>query len=67
MIVEYTDCNTPPNECPDMTLNNMMVRFQQCWSFGECGVTPSLPSLPGPLWAGVVALYGLNRTTAYLC
>ena len=28
----------PPNECPDMTLNNLMVRFQQCWSFGECGV-----------------------------
>ena len=29
----------PPNECPgNMTLNNLMVRFQQCWSFGECGV-----------------------------
>ena len=27
-----------PNECPDMTLNNLMVRFQQRWSFGECGV-----------------------------
>ena len=29
--------------------------------------TPSLPSLPGPLWAGVVSpdkgpIYGLNRT-----
>ena len=29
--------------------------------------TPSLPSLPGPLWPGVVApdmgpIYGLNRT-----
>ena len=22
----------------DMTLNNLMVRFQQCWSFGECRV-----------------------------
>ena len=21
-----------------MTLNNLMVSFQQCWSFGECGV-----------------------------
>ena len=21
-----------------MTVNNLMVRFQQCWSFGECGV-----------------------------
>ena len=29
----------PPHECPGyMTLNNLMVRFQQCWSFGECGV-----------------------------
>ena len=31
--------------------------------------TPLLPSLPGPLWAGVVALdmgpiYGLNRTNS---
>ena len=24
---------------PDMTLNNLMVRFQWCWSFGKCGVT----------------------------
>ena len=22
----------------DMTLNNLMVRFRQCWSFGECGI-----------------------------
>ena len=28
----------PPNEYPDMTLNNLMVRFQQCWGFWECGV-----------------------------
>ena len=28
----------PPNECPDMTLNNLMVKFRQCWSFGEYGV-----------------------------
>ena len=33
--VEYTDCTSAegvkpllPNECPDMTLNNLMVRFQ---------------------------------------
>ena len=32
--VEYTDCispegvRPPPNECPKMTLNNLMVRFQ---------------------------------------
>ncbi len=28
----------PTTSVLDMTLNNMMVRFQQCWSFGECGV-----------------------------
>ena len=28
----------PPTGVLDMTLNNLMVRFQQCWSFGECGV-----------------------------
>ena len=27
----------PPNECPDMTLSNLIMRPQQCWSFGECG------------------------------
>ena len=32
-----------------MTLNNLMVRLWGMWS------TPSLPSLPGPLWPGVVA------------
>ena len=43
--VEYTDCTSaegvrppPPTSVLDMTLNNLMVRFQQCWSFGECGV-----------------------------
>ena len=28
----------PPTSVLDMTLNNLMVRFKQCWSFGECGV-----------------------------
>ena len=42
--VEYTDCTSAEGLRPlltsvlDMTLNNLMVRFQQCWSFGECGV-----------------------------
>ena len=28
----------PPNQTSvlDMTLNNLMVKFQWCWSFGEC-------------------------------
>ena len=27
----------PPPIQVDMTLNNLMVRFQWCWNFGECG------------------------------
>ena len=27
----------PPMSVLDMTLNNLMVRFQWCWGFGECG------------------------------
>ena len=30
--------NTPPTSVLHMTLNNLMVRFQQYCSFGECGV-----------------------------
>ena len=46
--VEYTDCASTKGQdalltCVlDMTLNNMMV-------------STTLPSLPGPLWLGVVA------------
>ena len=28
----------PPTSVLDMTLNNLMVRFQWCWGFGECRV-----------------------------
>ena len=44
---------TPSYECPEMTLNNLMVRFQWCWSFGECGVTLDFHCsqvLPGLKW-----------------
>ena len=43
--VEYTDCTfvegvrlPPLTSILDMTLKNRMLRFQWCWSFGECGV-----------------------------
>ena len=42
--VEYPDCfSADGQDCPltsvlDMTLNNLMVRFQQCWALGECRV-----------------------------
>ena len=44
----------PANKCPNMTLNNLMVRFRWCWSFGEYGVPLSLPMLPGRLSPGMV-------------
>ena len=33
---------------------HLVVRLQ-FWSCGECWLTPTLLSLPGPLWSGVVA------------
>ena len=59
--VEYTD---PPNECPG---------YETKLSDGEgMRSTPSLTSLPGPLWPGVVApdralSRGWIELTAYLC
>ena len=52
--VEYTDCFSvrPLNKCPDMALNNLMVMLE-LWGMQS---TPSLSSLPGPLWPGMVAL-----------
>ena len=60
--VEYTDCfsaegKTPPssNECPGYETKQsdgevpVMLEFWGMWS------TPSLSSLPGQLWPGVVA------------
>ena len=41
-----------PNESPDMTLNYLMGMLE-IWGMQS---TPSLPSLPSPLWPGVVAL-----------
>ena len=59
--VEYTDCtfaagwDPPPTSVLDMTLNNLMVRFQWYWSLQGMQSTPSLPLLPSPLWPGMVA------------
>ena len=42
--VEYTDCISAegwyphPTSVLDMIPNNLMMRFQLCWNFGECGV-----------------------------
>ena len=56
-----------PNKCPGYDTKQsdgevpVMLELWGMWS------TPSLPSLPGPLWPGMVAsdkgsIYGLNRT-----
>ena len=52
-IVEYRDWY-PPTSVMDMTLNNLMMRFQQYWSFGECGV-PLYAIAPRSTLAGLVA------------
>ena len=46
---------TPLVSVLDITLYNQMIRLQNCWRFGECGVPLSLPSIAGPLWPGVAA------------
>ena len=61
----------PPNECPEYDTkqpDGEVPAMLELWGMQS---TPSLPSLPGPLWPGVVApdkglIYGLNRTNGIL-
>ena len=59
--VEYTDCfsaegsDPTPNECPvydTKQSDGEVPAILELWGMWN---TPSLPSLPGPLWHGVVA------------
>ena len=58
--VEYTDCfsaegKAPPNECPGYDIKQSdgeVPAMQELWGMRS---TPSLPSIPGPLWPGIVA------------
>ena len=58
--VEYTDCiptegYNSPNECPvydPKQTNGEASVMLELWGMQS---TPSMPSLPGPLWLGVVA------------
>ena len=75
--VEYTDCTSAEgktpilNECPGYDTKQSdggVPAVLELWGMRS---TPSLPSLPGPLWPGVVApdkgpIYGLNRTNGIL-
>ena len=62
-------CRPSPNECPGYDkLSDVEVPVMlELWGMQS---TPSLPSLPGPLWPGVVApdkgpIYGLNRINSW--
>ena len=73
--VEYTDYLSvegldPPHKCPEYDAKQsdrevpVMLGLWGMWS------TPLFPSLPGPIWPGVVApdkgpIYGLNRTNQH--
>ena len=60
----------PPTSVLDMTLNCLMVRFQQYWSFVECGVPlhchRSQINKPGLVALDKDPIYGLNRTNSIL-
>ena len=57
----------PPHECPGYDTKQSDGEVPAMLELWGMRSTPSLPSLPGPLWPGVVApdkgpIYGLNRT-----
>ena len=57
----------PLNECPGYDTKQSDGEVPAMLELWGMRSTPSLPSLPGPLWPGVVApdkgpIYGLNRT-----
>ena len=59
--------STPSKECPGYDTKQCDGEVPVMLEFWGMRSTPLLPSLPGPLWPGVVAagkspIYGLNRT-----
>ena len=74
--VEYTNCfsaegKTTPNECPGHDTkqsDGAVPAMLELWGMRS---TPLLPSLPGPLYPGLVApdkgpIYRLNKTKRWL-
>ena len=58
--VKYTDCTfadgkDTPNECPGYDTKQSDGEVPAVLKLGGMRSTPSLPSLPGPLWPGAVA------------
>ena len=61
----------PPNECPGYDTKQSDGEVPAVLELWGMRSTPSLSSLPGPLWPGVVApdkgpIYGSNRTNGIL-
>ena len=54
--VEYTDCFSPHNECPGYETKQYDSEVPAMLEIWGIRSTPSLPSLPGPLWPGDRAL-----------
>ena len=59
--IEYTDCISaegldPINKCPGYDTKQTDGEALEMLELWRMQSTPSLPSLPGPLWLGVVAL-----------
>ena len=57
---EYTDCTfvegqDPPNECPGYETKQSDGEVPVILELWRMQRTPSLPSLPGPLWPRMVA------------
>ena len=69
--VEYTNCfsaegKTPAHESPGY--DNLMVRFQWCWDFGECRAPlhwHCSQAHSDPVWQHLIGPY-LNRTNGIL-
>ena len=51
---------TPPTSVLDMILNNLIMRFQWCWGFGECGAPLHYHCSQvhsGPKWEHLIGPY----------
>ncbi len=59
-VVEYTDCTSSqgydlPNECRGYDTKKSDGEVPVMLGLRRIQSTPSLPSIPGPLWPGMVA------------
>ena len=57
---------TPPTNVLDMTQNNLIMRFQWCWGFVECGAS-FIDVAPRSTLSRNGSIYGINRSKLHLC